>query len=399
MGLHVLRNACFFTEGGFDYGDIAWTDEGEFVDPGRIRGEQLDENSSAEGCLVIPGLCDIHLHGACGEDMSDGRPEGLRKMAIWEASHGTAEFCPATMTIGRDDIVHAMASARSFHDEASAAGWRDAAGKPMARMAGVYMEGPFISREKCGAQDPRHVMSPSLEFLDEADRASGGLVRFAVIAPEEPGAEKFASGASERKIRPCVGHTACSFDEAAAAFRAGAVELTHAFNAMPPMLHRAPGPIPAAVLSGASAELIADGIHIANPMIAMAFRMFGAERMILISDSMRAAGLDDGTYTLGGQEVLVRGREARLRDGTLAGSVSCLFDCMRNAVLNAKVPLHDAVVAAAVNPRRAAGLDFEFAKPGSEASFIVLTRPANGLRIMRIVIGGADAQVAPALQA
>ncbi|MGN0908820.1 MAG: N-acetylglucosamine-6-phosphate deacetylase [Succinivibrio sp.] len=394
MGLNVLKNVLVFSKDGFESGEIAWEDGGDFADPSSAAGAALHDGG---GCVVIPGLCDIHLHGSCGEDMSDGSPEGLMRMAAWEACHGTTSFCPATMTVSKGEILKAMASAREFSCNAKKAQWLDGDGAPIARLAGIYMEGPFISRAKCGAQDPSHVMPPSPQFLDEACSASGGLVRFCVLAPEEAGAMELAASAASRGIRPCIGHTACSYAQALDAISRGACELTHMFNAMPPMLHRAPGPIPAAALNGASAELIADGIHIENPMIAMAFRIFGPSRIILISDSMRAAGMADGTYTLGGQEVFVRGREARLSDGTLAGSASCLFDCLKNAVLGAKIPLCDAVAAAAVNPRLAAGIGFDFATPGSEASFIVATPPEDGLKVRRIVVRGRDCPVAAGL--
>ncbi|MDD7021904.1 MAG: N-acetylglucosamine-6-phosphate deacetylase [Aeromonadales bacterium] len=396
--LHVIKGAMAFNGGSFERRDIAWTEDGAYADPKSCDALADAEIQDGKGLYVIPGLCDIHLHGACGADMSDGDPEGLFKMAKWEAAHGTTSFCPATMTITGDAILNAMSSAREFYGHAQESSWRGEDGAALARMEGIYMEGPFISREKCGAQDPRHVMAPSLEFLKKAQEASGGLVRFAVLAPEEDGAVEFAHGAFKMGIRPCVGHTACSYEQALEAFKSGACELTHTFNAMPPMLHRAPGPIPAAALAGASAELITDGIHIEDPMIAMAFRIFGEEKLILISDSMRAAGMPDGAYTLGGQEVFVKGREARLKDGTLAGSASCLLSCLKNAVLRAHVPLESAVTAAAVNPRRAAGAVFSgVGDIGGEASFIVLTPPEEGFLVRRIVVHGNDAEVAPGL--
>ncbi len=396
--LHLIKGAMAFDGRSFERRDIAWTEGGAYADPKDCYFGADAEIQEGKGLYVIPGLCDIHLHGACGADMSDGDPNGLMKIAKWEASHGTTSFCPATMTIAEDAILKAMSSARAFYGEAKASCWRDSDKAPLARMEGIYMEGPFISREKCGAQDPRHVMDPSVEFLKQAQEASEGLVRFAVLAPEERGAVEFAKGALKMGIRTCIGHTACNYKQAIDAFKAGACELTHTFNAMPPMLHRAPGPIPAAALTGASAELIGDGIHIEDPMIAMAFRIFGEEKLILISDSMRAAGMPDGTYTLGGQEVFVKGREARLRDGTLAGSASCLLACLKNAVLGAKVPLESAVAAAAVNPRKAVGATFDgVGSIGGEASFIVLTPPEDGLSVLRIVVRGTDAEVAPGL--
>ncbi len=386
MRIHSVKNAFVYTKNGFDKKDFLYSeDSGTFVD--KVYSADADESCDASGCYVIPGLCDIHLHGADGADFSDGDPDALLTIASWEACHGTTAFCPASMTVDKETILKAMDSARLFTKNVKEGKYQDGS---LSELLGVYMEGPFISKKKCGAQDPVNVKAPSFEFLQQAQQTSGGLIRFCVTAPEGDGAISFIRKAASLGIKICIGHTDCDYEKAHEAFSNGACELTHTFNAMAPMLHRAPGPVAAAAFGNAYAELIADGIHVHNAMIAMTFRMFGPDRVILISDSMRAAGLKDGAYTLGGQKVNVKGSEARLDNGVLAGSVSCLYSCLRNAVLNAKVPLHDAVTAASVNPRRQCGADTSFLGSGNKATFLVLSAPDAGLKIKRIVMRGKD---------
>lgn len=352
-------------------------------------GSQIADTASdgavfdARELYVLPGLCDIHLHGAMGQDFMDASPEGLHAIAAFEASQGVTSFCPASMTMGQTEILRAMENAASFRPEDHEASLR-----------GIYMEGPFLSQEKCGAQDPRHLMAPSREFLDRA-RAAAGLVplSFVALAPETRGALEFIA-AERDSIRIALAHTGCGYDRACDAFREGAVQLTHLYNAMGPMLSRAPGPIAAGMDYGADAEIICDGVHVHPAAVRAAFKMYGRSRMIMISDSMRATGLEDGEYTLGGQDVSVRGREARLNDGTIAGSVTGLYEGFKNAVMGMRVPLYDAIAAACVNPLRALdalppqGLLHE----GAEASFLLCDKYLNlkAVILRGNIIGGAE---------
>ncbi|MDY6321501.1 MAG: N-acetylglucosamine-6-phosphate deacetylase [Succinivibrio sp.] len=346
-------------KGGFRDGALRW-ERGRFAKTSASASE-----SRGEALYAIPTLCDIHLHGAAGADLMDATPEALEKICRYEASQGVGIITPASMTMGRDDILKALRCAKDY------AAQQDIRA-PEARIAGIYMEGPYVSPQKCGAQDPGHIIAPSPEGFEEAFAASGGLIRTVALAPEIKGAFEFLGYMSERRplVRVSLAHTGCDYETALKAFKAGACELTHMFNAMPPMLHRAPGPIPAALFAGADAELIADGVHVAAPMLALACRLFAPERLILISDSMRATGLVDGEYTLGGQKVLVRGREARLLDGTLAGSVTSLYGCAQNLVSQGILNLEDAVRCAAVSPRRALRLKTPLLGcEGEDASF------------------------------
>ncbi len=243
--------------------------------------------------------------------------------------------------------------------------------------AGVYLEGPFISPEKIGAQNPAYIIRPSAEILSQLQAESGGLIRIAVAAPEVEGGMQFVEEAS-RFVRVSLAHTVCDYDTAHEAFRRGARQMTHLYNAMNPITHRKPGPIIAAAENEAvSAELICDGVHIHPAVVRNTFRMFGADRIIFISDSTEATGMPDGDYELGGQRVIKNGKLATLEDGhTIAGSVTNLMDCMRTAVLEMNIPLEDAVKCAALNPARAIGLDARL-QAGNRADLCALDKNLN----------------------
>lgn len=339
------------------------------VDSDTIADVSTDHDIyDARELYILPGLCDIHLHGAMGWDFMDPEPDALHVIARFEATRGVTAFSPASMTMGRQDILTAMGNAAKFscHDDE-------------AFLCGIYMEGPFLSQEKCGAQDPGNLLPPSRDFLNEVCKAAGDVpLSFLALAPETAGALDFIA-AEKDNVRISLAHTACDYDLACEAFRAGAKQLTHLYNAMGGMLSRAPGPIAAGMDYGADAEIICDGVHVHPAAVRAAFAMYGRERMIMISDSMRATGLDDGGYTLGGQDVTVKGREARLKDGTIAGSVTCLYDGFKNAVMGMRIPLYDAILAAAINPRRALGIlaSGGILRQGAEASFILCDKYLN----------------------
>ncbi len=349
----------------------------------------------ATGCYVIPGLVDIHFHGCKGADLCDGTPEALATIAAYEASRGVTAICPASMTFPFETLAQAFGAAAAFAGN-------EADG--MAALVGVNMEGPYISPEKVGAQNPAFVRSASVEEFDRLQEIAGGLIRLVDAAPEEPGNLEFigqlagrregnapASGAAQPAFLPpriSIAHTCADYACAAEAFERGARHMTHLFNAMPGLHHRNPGPIAAAAERGdVTVELICDGIHIHPAMVRLAFDLFGCERVCLISDTMRACGLDDGTYDLGGQDVTVRGPRATLADGTLAGSVSDLMRCLICAVQEMEIPLEDAVRAATINPARAIGIDAERGSiaRGKIADAVVL---GSNLEVRHVVVRG-----------
>ena len=365
--MRIINGSVFVGE-GFVERDV-FVAEGRFVgEAARAEGGQTVD---AAGCYVIPGLVDLHFHGSAGADISDGDLAGLHRMGAYEASRGITAMCPATMTLPEDVLMRAAQAAAAYAPAADEAA-----------LVGINMEGPFISPSKVGAQNPDYVRNPSADEFRRLQEAADGLFKLVDIAPEEPGAEEFIREMAN-EVRISLAHTCTDYDTAVRAFELGARQLTHLYNAMDPMHHRKPGPIPAAVEHGeVTAEIIADGVHIHPAMVRLAFQLFGDDRMILISDTLRAAGLEDGTYDLGGQDVTVRGPVATIDNGALAGSVSDLMRCLTVAVRDMGIPLASAVKAASANPARALGLDAERGaiEPGKVADAVLLDKETLDLR-------------------
>ena len=243
-----------------------------------------------------------------------------------------------------------------------------------ADLCGLYLEGPFISKAKKGAQNESYICAADTEMLKRLQEFSGNMVRTVVVAPETEGAMEFIRQ-NKNQVRISLAHTTADYETSKQALSLGASQLTHMFNAMPPLSHRAPGPIGAAADDGdCMVELICDGVHVHPSVVRTAFKIFGDDRIVLISDSMRATGMADGTYDLGGQAVTVTGNLAVLEDGTLAGSVTNLMDCLRTAVTSMGIPLASAVKCAAANPARAIGMfqDYGTLDPGKYANIVIL---------------------------
>ncbi len=300
-----------------------------------------------QGAEVIPGLIDIHTHGNSGWDFSDGSSSGLRKMAAWYLAQGVTSFAPTSMTLPYDTLAAAFDTARSFAETAPAG---------CARMLGIHMEGPWLSAEKRGAQNEAYLKNPDLAAFRALYEGCGGWIRLVDVAPELPGALEFIRQAKQL-CRVSVAHTSADYECARQAFAEGALHLTHLYNAMPPVNHRQPGVIPAAVeQEGLLAELICDGIHVHPAAVRLAFAMFGPARMILVSDSGPCAGLEEGTaFWLGGKPAKVSGGAGRLEDGTLACSAVSLWQCLENAVAFG-IPRESAIRAATYNPACALGV-------------------------------------------
>ena len=247
----------------------------------------------------------------------------------------------------------------------------------MADLLGINMEGPFISPVKKGAQDASYIIPCSVEVCRQFLETSEGLVKFIGLAPEEVSVEQAEEFIKEMRdeVSVSLAHTNADYDSAKAAFDAGACHLVHMYNAMPPFTHRAPGVIGAAADSPhVMAEIICDGVHIHPSAVRGAFALMGEERMIFISDSMRAAGMPDGIYTLGGQDVQVQGNHATLvSDGSLAGSVTTLPDCVRTAVRDMDIPLETAIACATINPAISLGEEADYGSlaPGKKADIVL----------------------------
>ncbi len=360
------KNANIYTEQfRFECGAFS-VENGRFC---RVLGEAAEDAVDLLGAYVLPGLIDVHTHGNSGADFSDGNAAGVEKMARYMAKNGVTSFAPASMTLPYETLEKAFASARAFVD----ARLSDAAA-----LRGIQMEGPFFSEKKKGAQNGAYLRNPDFEAFKALQDGCGGLVRIVDVAPELPGAEEFIRQAKEL-CTVSIAHTDADYDAARRGIAAGVTHLTHLYNAMPAIHHRKPGVIAAAAeAETVSAELISDGQHVHPASVRLAFRIFGADRMVLISDSLRCCGMPDGEYELGGQQVFLQGGVARLADGTIAGSATNLFDCMRRAV-SFGIPREDAIRAATYNPARQIGALSEVGSiaDGKVADFVLCDAELN----------------------
>lgn len=311
------------------------------------------------GMRVYPGLVDIHTHGMIGYDTMDG--DKLSEMSEYLLKNGITSWLPTTMTVAFDDIARVVNATIP---------------QKGANILGFHMEGPYISPKHKGAQNEKYIKNPSVEEFSKLKN-----VKMVTIAPELSGSLDF--------IKKCgavvsLGHTDCTYDEAIAAIDAGAMCLTHTFNAMPPLHHRAPAAIGAAFDKRAYAQVICDGLHIHPSVIRILYRLFGKERMVLISDSMRATGMPDGKYEFGGQEITVENHIARAPDGAIAGSTSTLMTCVKKAI-EFGIPESDAFYMASRTPCELMGFNKGKIEKGYDADLIVLD---DKLELSATVLGG-----------
>lgn len=347
----VFKNA---NNGAFDI----VTEDGKIValEKTSLSGFDLD------GADVYPGLFDMHSHGCMGYDTMDQKY--LHEMSVFQAEHGTTSWLPTTMTVSMDEIRAVVNAPLPDFQNAAA-------------VLGYHMEGPYISPRYKGAQNECYIKAPDLEEFSALSH-----IRVVTIAPELPGSMDFIRGC---KSVVSLGHTAADYETAAAAMDAGAVCLTHTFNAMPPLHHRSPGPIGAAITKNAYVQVISDGLHLHPSVVLGLYKIFGADRMLLISDSMRATGMPDGNYEFGGQEITVKDRVARTQDGALAGSTTPLFDCVKRAI-SFGIPKQDAFRMASLTPAQLCGIKNKgLLAPGYDADFITVD---DELNLSHVIIGG-----------
>ena len=310
------------------------------------------EITDLHGKELRAGLFDIHSHGNSGYDTMDNDRDALRIMSEFELRCGVTSWLPTTMTMPMSEIIRATAEIPEKCDG-------------RANIVGFHMEGPFISPLHNGAQRMEDIILPSADAMRSVKN-----IKMLTLAPELDGADKVIEYCRENGIAVSIGHTDADYETSARAIRMGAKCLTHTFNAMPPLHHRETGPIGAAITEDAYVQVICDGKHIHRAAILALYRIFGAERMILISDSMRATGLGDGDFIFGGQKVTVRDCTARTEDGALAGSTSTLFDCIMTAI-SFGIPADDAYRMASETPAKLMGLKKGKIAEGYDAEFIV----------------------------
>ena len=343
------------------------------------RPQTEDEVLDGKGMYAIPGLIDLHFHGCKGDDFCDGSRDAIARIAEYEASVGVTAIAPATMTLPVEELEQILRVAAEYK--------KGPHSKKEADFVGINMEGPFISPAKKGAQDERNIIPCDVKVCERFLEVSEGLVKFMGIAPEESENAVSFIEAVKDKVNVSLAHTNADYDTAMAAFNAGADHAVHLYNAMPAFTHRAPGVIGAVYDSKhVMAEIICDGVHIHPAAVRATFEMMGEDRMILISDSMRAAGMPDGSYTLGGLDVNVVGNRATLAsDGAIAGSVTNLMDCMKTAVKTMNIPLETAVACATINPAKSLGIDAEYGsiRAGKKAHIVLMDQELNVQQVIK----------------
>ena len=361
--VYVKNQGIINTNVGFVDGKIAYIGD----DKTKIT-EVLpcDKNS-----VVLPGFIDEHIHGAAGADAMDGTTDALSKIANAVASEGTTTFLATTMTQSPENILNAMKAVKEYRENAPANG---------AEIAGVHLEGPFISDKHIGAQPLEYVAKPDVKVFEQYNKASGNAIKIVSMSPETDGAEELIKYLSENGIVASAGHTDAGFNDISKALSWGLKNVTHTYNAQKGLHHREIGTVGSAMLiDELNCEAICDLIHLSVPAIKLLIKNKPHDKFTLITDSMRAKHLADGISELGGQEVIVKNGEARLKNGALAGSILKMNDAIKNLVLSCDVPFTDAVDFATVNPAKNLGLDKDLGtiEVGKRANLTVLDGEFN----------------------
>lgn len=368
-----FRNALVYVEGeGLKKTDVTFDEKILSIGGGEGEVIELPENA-----IVLPGFIDEHIHGAGGSDAMDGTVEDLKMIATTVAAEGTTGFLATTMTQSPENIKKAMQAVKTYREANSDEG---------ARVLGVHLEGPFIAAAHKGAQPLEYIAKPDVAVFDEYNAASGGVIKIVTLAPEEAGAAELIAHLKANGIVPSIGHTSAKTVEVAAAIEAGAKNVTHTYNAQSALHHREIGVVGSAMLyDELNCELIADTIHVSVPAIRLLVKNKPLDKLTLITDAMRAKGMADGESELGGQVVIVKGGEARLKDGTLAGSVLKMNRAVQNMTEKVGVPFLQAVDYATINPAKTLGIDNEAGsiKVGKRADFAVLNDKFDVLMTVR----------------
>ncbi|MCM3740643.1 N-acetylglucosamine-6-phosphate deacetylase [Oceanobacillus luteolus] len=355
----LIKNATIYLENQVLNRANLYVENGqikEIIDEGELSSEMLNEAHiiDAENLNVIPGFIDSHIHGANGADVMDSTHEALQTMAQFLPKEGTTAFLATTITQSPDNIEQALTNIVSYENTPG-----------QAEVAGVHLEGPFVEKSKAGAQPKEFIMQPDLQLFNEWQRLSGNNIRTITLAPEHDTDGSFIQALNESGVIVSAGHTDVGFHEMKQAVRHGVRQLTHLCNAMNGIHHRDVGAVGAGfLLKELSAELIADGIHVTKEMLQIIYNQMGSDRLILITDAMRAKGLEPGDYELGGQPVEVTEDRAVLEDGTLAGSILTMDAAAKLMLELDGVGWHDIIRMASVNPAKQVGM---FDRKGSIA--------------------------------
>lgn len=371
----LIRNATAFLDGRFVPGVDVRVKKGAVIEVGGGLGLDVEEQIlNAEGDFLLPGFVDVHIHAYQGHDTMEGE-EAVRHMSRQLAEVGVAAFLPTTMSASVEETQRAVAGVRAVMNDPVKHG---------ARVLGAHMEAPFLAGSKCGAQVGAHFMDPSIDKLELLTNGDIDAVRIITMAPERDGSEAFIRQAAEKGITVSLGHTAATGERTHQAAEWGATHVTHMFNAQSPIHHRDPG-VPGAALVDdlLFCEMICDGIHLHPDIIRLIVRAKGTERAVMITDAMEAAGMPDGTYSLGGQAVYVKNGEARLEGGVLAGSVLTMKQALMNMIHRFGIAPEDAVRMCTQTPAESIGEALAGRiKPGSPVPLTLWNKDWTQMRVI-----------------
>lgn len=333
----------------------------------------IDQRIDGQGQHLLPGFIDIHIHGGYGQDTMDADLQALRILSEGLLTEGTTSFLATTMTENMERVAEAMEAAVQFSHHNGA------------ELIGIHMEGPFISADKVGAQNPQYVIAPTIEQINRLQQRADGMIKIITMAPEVNGAMDVIQSLG-KDIIISLGHTAADYDQMNEAAQRGARHITHLYNAATGFNHRQPGAFAAAWLNDQfSVECIVDGVHSHPAAVLLAYRLKGIDKLMLITDSMRAKGMPDGAYELGGQLVYKTGESAVLSDGTLAGSVLTMNGALRNLMQFTGVPLEKAWRTASYNQAAALGMlhDRGSIEKGKYADLVLVDQEINVLMTVK----------------
>ncbi len=371
-----FKNATVYVDGeGLKKCTVCFDEKIEKISRCGVKEAEVIE--LPENAIVLPGFIDEHIHGAGGSDGMDGTVEGIAIIAKTVAAEGTTSFLVTTMTQSPENITKAMQAVKAYREAESEEG---------ARVVGVHLEGPFIAAAHKGAQPLEYVKAPDCKAFDEYNAASGNAIRIVTLAPEVEGAEALIKHLAEIGVTPSIGHTGAKFADIEKAVSVGATNVTHTYNAQSALHHREIGTVGSAMLlDELNCELIADTIHVSVPAMRLLVKNKPLDKLTLITDAMRAKGIPDGVSELGGQTVYVKNGEARLEDGTLAGSVLRMNRAVQNMVEKVGVPFTQAVDYATINPAKTLKIDEEAGsiKVGKRADFTVINDKYDVLLTVR----------------
>ena len=366
MATHILQGTLVLADRLDEHGQVV-------IEDGRIAGivtgePRLASSVDYSDAFIAPGFIDLHIHGMAGASVMDGTREALEHMARRMAAQGTTTFLPSTVTESLEVTRRVIVAIRDYMSSPP---------EGVSQVAGMHLEGPWISPEYKGMQNEAHILPPDLETVDQLLVLAAGTVARVSLAPERPGADAVIRLLREAQVSVSIAHTAATYEQVMAAVDLGATQVTHCFNAMSPFRHRAPGTAGAAMLcDDLYTELIPDGIHVHPAAMRLLIRTKGRERVMLVTDALAAAELSDGVYELGGKEVFVRDGAARLADGTIASSTLTMDAAARDVVRLCGASIVDAIAMASTTPAEAMGWGGQKGKlrVGHAADLVVLDR-------------------------